>query len=480
MAIRAKAVDRLLIVVDQFEEIFTQTPEEQRQGFIEALLDLPARSQARIVLTLRADFYAAALQISRTLSDHLQEAQVNLGSMTQGELRAAIEGPARAAGLEFEPGLVERLLADVADEPGGLPLLEYALTQLWRQSDRRTLTNQRYNDMNGVAGAVSATADGVFDALSAERQRHARQLFGRLVRVSPADEANNDTRRRVRMGELSLEAQAVAADFAGPEARLLVMSSDVAGEQTVEVAHEALLRNWGRLGEWIATEREFLLWRQRLRTRCDSWLASRRRDSTDFLRGAGLAEALVRRRARRGDLGQDELDFIAASRRRARRPLMAFAGVAAAALLGACGWGGWELYRDTDAYQVARVFRESERLLANTGDQADGEWGKALALSGRYEEAMSIVRKKDSMSEDYTRAMVKIISYSMMIGGYRSYEYDLGHLYSGAKRHDAGIVSDILGLSGLIDRKRGGENYSSFCVSILIQLVKMMVLIGML
>src|SRR5262249_20890130 len=129
----SERADRLLLVVDQFEELFTMTPEADRVPFFEALLAAAAASPVTLVLTLRADFYGQAIGLSRSLSGGIERGLVTLGPMPPEELRRAIEEPARRVGLAFEPGLVDTILRDVAKQPGSLPLLEYALTELWNK-----------------------------------------------------------------------------------------------------------------------------------------------------------------------------------------------------------------------------------------------------------------------------------------------------------------------------------------------------------
>jgi hypothetical protein len=137
----ALRIDRLLVVVDQFEELVTLTPKDDRQPFLSRLLAATgAESKITVLLTLRADYYSA-IYLDPRLSDGVQRGLVNVGAMTRDERRAAIESPVRRVGLEFEPGLVDRLLDDVGDEPGNLPLLEFALTELWERHEGRRLTN---------------------------------------------------------------------------------------------------------------------------------------------------------------------------------------------------------------------------------------------------------------------------------------------------------------------------------------------------
>jgi hypothetical protein len=148
---KSQGTDRLLIVVDQFEELFTLTPETEREPFIKSLLQAVELLPITIVVTLRADFYSQAISISRDLSDRIQEGLINLGPMTNEELRRSIENPAKSVGLEFEPGLVPRIIDHVKEQPGNLPLLEFALTELWGRRNGRLLNGNAYDEIGGGA-----------------------------------------------------------------------------------------------------------------------------------------------------------------------------------------------------------------------------------------------------------------------------------------------------------------------------------------
>jgi energy-coupling factor transporter ATP-binding protein EcfA2 len=191
--------DRLLLVVDQWEELYTLARHEQEQRrFQEALLDAVAVAPLTVVLTLRGDFYGRALAY-RPLSDRLQDAVVNLGPMTEPELQQAIEAPARKVGLTFEPGLVTRLLHDVKEQPGSLPLLEFVLTELWQERQGGQLSHEAYERIGGLQGAIARRAEEVFTALTVAEQQTARRVFLQLVHVG---EGTETTRRRASYAAL--------------------------------------------------------------------------------------------------------------------------------------------------------------------------------------------------------------------------------------------------------------------------------------
>ena len=288
----SKGSDRLLLVADQFERLFTRTSTAfKKQSFIEILLTASDQVPLTVVLTLRADFYGQLIGLSRDLSDRMVPGLVNLGPMTRAELSRAITGPARLVGLDFDSGLVERILDDLGTEPGNLPLLEFALTQLWEQRQEGLLTHDAYERIGGVEKAIADRAEKEFNSFSSERQEVARRLFTRMVRIASPEEGGDDTSQHAVLTELGTEARPVVLALA--DARLLVTGREQIGsidEETVELAHEALIHHWNRLSKWLKQDREFLLWRQRLQAALRQWEIGGR-DEDDVLRGSFLEEA---------------------------------------------------------------------------------------------------------------------------------------------------------------------------------------------
>ena len=298
---KQSGTDRVLIVVDQFEELYTLTSDEEaRRRFLDELLAASSRagSKANVALTLRGDFVGKALAY-RPLSDRLQDAQINLGPMTREELECAIRKPAEKIQLEFESGLVKRILNDVGDEPGNLPLLEFVLKELWEKRRGRVLLNETYDAIGGLQGAVATKADELFKGLSSAEQKILQRVFLRIVRPS---ESGVDTRRRAAFSELPPEGTELVVKLANE--RLLVTNQSASGlEQTVEVAHEALISNWGTLRAWVNEDREFLLWRDRLGTLLTEWERAQESDEA-LLRGPLLnRSAKVVRSAKPGSFG---------------------------------------------------------------------------------------------------------------------------------------------------------------------------------
>ncbi|MBI2927004.1 MAG: TIR domain-containing protein, partial [Verrucomicrobia bacterium] len=305
---RQPGTDRLLLVADQWEELYTLAPHaEARRRFIDELLDSSVRGPLTVVLTLRGDFVGSALAY-RLLCDRLQDAQINLGPMTRAELEQAVTQPAARVGLAFKPGLAERILDDVGDEPGHLPLLEFVLRRLWEARHHGQLLHAAYERMGGLQGAVADKAERFYSTLSGPEQAAVQRLFLQLVRPG---EAAEDTRRRERLDEIPESSRDLVKRLA--DERLLVTTKSAeTGEETCEVAHEALIRHWRRFKEWLNADREFLLWRERLRAQLGEWEHADKSEET-LLRGPILAEADRWLRDRADRLTPHEHDFITGS-----------------------------------------------------------------------------------------------------------------------------------------------------------------------
>jgi WD40 repeat protein/transcriptional regulator with XRE-family HTH domain len=314
---RTKNGGHHLILVDQFEETFTLCHDEnERSAFIERLLSI-ARDKllnTTIVIALRADFYSHCAQYP-LLREAVAAEQEYIGQMTKDELRRAIVEPAKQGGWEFESGLVELLLNDIgADgtghpEPGALPLLSHALLATWERRQGRTFTLAGYQASGGVRGAIAETAESVFtDHLNHAQQNLARNIFLRLTELG---EGTEDTRRRAALNELAnqtneaTQLRAVLNTLA--DARLITLNEDSA-----EVAHEALIREWERLHEWLTQDREGLHLHRHLTDSAHEWEA-RGHDAAELYRGARLAQMREWALANEERLNQSERDFITAA-----------------------------------------------------------------------------------------------------------------------------------------------------------------------
>ncbi|WP_233847207.1 nSTAND1 domain-containing NTPase [Paraburkholderia sp. HD33-4] len=356
--------ERLMLVVDQWEELFTLTQEDSaRLHFIDAVLEATERAKLSVVLTVRGDFFGRAITGHRRLSDRLQGAQVNLGPMTQRELREAMEGPADKVGLMFEPGLVDAILADVGDEPGNLPLLEFVLRELWEQRQGALMHKAAYETMGRLQGAIAQKADSLYHRLIQKDPQAARRLQSVFLRLVRPGEGERDTRRRATASEFDSRTAALIRQLS--DERLLVTSKAKTDDtETVEVAHEALIQNWQQLREWVSADRQFMIWQERLNVRALEW--DRQKHSADLLmRGLPLAEARDWQAKRPDDLSALERDFITASGQRRRRMCAAGAAVTAAIAIVMIVTGAWIIH------QTRAVALQTSLVLASAATMAN-------------------------------------------------------------------------------------------------------------
>jgi len=326
--------ERLVLVVDQFEELWTQAPAEplaraahhdqQQRPFIEALLAAARDHSILVILTMRADFLHRAAEhagLARALGEH----DLIVSPMAPDELRRAIECPAQVAGAMFEPGLVDELIAQAAGRVGALPLLEYTLLELWnaRRSDG-TLTWAAFHALGGVEGALAARADATLtEHYTPAQQDDLRHLLVRLVQPG---EHTTDTRRRALLADLAPAGSSVDVmqSLLAPlvDARLLAMSEVVTDDTPdpssiwVELAHEALIRAWPTFSRWIGAAREDVRFQLQLEQAAKEWQAGG--ENGDLL-WSGLrldraAEWLARAQPR---LNERDQCFLQASRERA-------------------------------------------------------------------------------------------------------------------------------------------------------------------
>jgi WD40 repeat protein/tRNA A-37 threonylcarbamoyl transferase component Bud32/energy-coupling factor transporter ATP-binding protein EcfA2 len=283
-------VSRVLVFADQFEELYTLAEADDRDQLLDQLLRAVAGGGGQdrrltVLVTLRADFLGHAIS-HRALADALQHSDLKLGPMNRDELRAVIAKPANRTGATLEHGLTERMLDAVGEEPGDLPLLEFALTQLWEWREGALLTHEAYDRMGGVEQALARYADDVFEGLSPAEQEAAHTVLVQLVQPG---EGTAHTRRIATRAEVGEANWALVGRLA--TARLVVTGRPEAdGEETVELVHEALITRWGRMREWMEADHAFRAWQERLRAAMRQWEASGR-DEGALLRGGPLMEA---------------------------------------------------------------------------------------------------------------------------------------------------------------------------------------------
>lgn len=322
-----------LLVVDQFEESFTLCTEEtKRRIFFQQLLALlappPGERAATsgtapgiaLIITMRADFWGDCAGYPN-LRDQMLAHQLLIAPMNSSELRAAMEQQALTVGLRFEADLANTILDDVAGEPGAMPLLQHALRELWQRRYGRWLVAAEYRVMGGVKQAIAGTADLIYASLDQREQMQMRTIFLRLTRLdaeTPTGDGPRDTRRR-----LPYEALASSADAAFPFRQLInqlttarLLSTTEAGE--VEVAHEALIRHWGRLRRWIEEDRQGLLAQQYLAERAIEW-HNNQRDASFLLRGHQFRRVTVPLTEQPLRLNALEDAYLQASKQRVQR-----------------------------------------------------------------------------------------------------------------------------------------------------------------
>ncbi|MFF8426910.1 AAA family ATPase [Streptomyces sp. NPDC016566] len=365
---------RPVIIVDQFEETFTLCPDEPgRRTFLQFLhaactppADSPGPAPAVVVLGIRADFYEQCL-VHPELADALQHRHMVLGPLTTAELREAVTGPAKAVGLELEPGLAELIVREVsADGPRGahdagvLPLLSHALLATWQRRKSGRLTLAGYRAAGGIQGAVAATAERAWSGLDPAARTAARLLLLRLVRLGEDTQA---TRRRGTRRQLAQESADPGKTEESLEAlvraRLVTLDAE-----TVEITHEALLHAWPRLRHWIDEDRSDHLVRQRLEEDGRAWEASNR-DSSLLYRGSRLEQARGWAKSA-GDtyLTRSAVQFLAASVRLRRRTVLISRGAVAALVVLAVLAAGSAVvaWQQRDDAVFEQVLAEADRV----------------------------------------------------------------------------------------------------------------------
>ncbi|WP_428849260.1 nSTAND1 domain-containing NTPase [Streptomyces scabiei] len=353
-----------VILVDQFEEVFTLCHDpDERARFIDLLLTARQPvSRLRVLLAVRGDFYGRCAE-HRDLADALRDANLLAGPMSPAELRNAVVKPATAAGLTVERALTARLVEEVADAPGGLPLLSHALLETWRRRRGKTLTLTGYEAAGCLDGAIAKTAEDVYGRFTPAQAVAARRVLLRMV--VPGD-GTADTRRPVHRAGLPDTDQNDSAGVveALAKARLLTLDGD-----TVELAHESLITAWPRLSGWIEEDRERLRVLRNLTEGAHTW-QDLAREKDALFRGSRLASAREHfDDAERGELTDLERAFLKAGRdhqqkgrRRYRWVLTAVTGALCLALVAA----GLAIAQRQSAITAQRL-AESRQLAAQSG-----------------------------------------------------------------------------------------------------------------
>jgi hypothetical protein len=324
---------KVVLIVDQFEEVFTlTTDEDERKRFFELLVTAVTEPDGPlfVILTLRADFYDRPMhypELFRLIDDH----HVSVLPLDRDDQCGVIERPANLpeVQLTFEKGLVDELLYDMQGQSGALPLLEFTLDQLFQRRSGHQLTLQAYREMGGVKGALSKHAEETYQKLTPEQQKSARDIFLRLI--EPRTTEQDATRHRADRSEFARtdpkQAQQMRETLEAFIRARLLTTNQIGGKTTIEVSHEALIREWIRLAEWLHEARNDIVFQRSLSEDVEEW-EQEKRPRDRLYRGAQLKKA--QEWARHNRPSEQETAFLRAS---TSQRILARVGVIVLALL---------------------------------------------------------------------------------------------------------------------------------------------------
>ena len=306
---------KLLLMIDQFEELFTQVERESdRQQFLDLILNAVNAENSPIIIiaTLRADFYDRPL-LYQGFGELIRARTELVLPLNDEELAETISGPAFRVGAVLEEGLVETIIDDVREQPGALPLLQYALTELFERREGALLTSAAYQDIGGTLGALAKRAEEVYRRFNEAGQNMARQMFLRLVTLG---EGQEDTRRRILQTELlTLGDREVVEDVIDRFGRYRLLTfdrDDATRSPTVEVAHEALIRRWERLREWLTESRNDVRLERELLNAAHEWETAKK-DQSYLMQGNRLLTFEEWAESTNLRLNELELEYLASS-----------------------------------------------------------------------------------------------------------------------------------------------------------------------
>jgi WD40 repeat protein len=432
------AETELVLVIDQFEEVFTLVEDEAaRTHFLNSLLTAVTdpHSRLRVILTLRADFYDRPL-LYAGLSELVRQRTEVVTPLTPEELQHAIVGPAERVGVSLEADLVGAIVAEVSEQPGTLPLLQYALTELFERRSGRLMTLDAYTSSGGVTGALARRADLIYQRLQPSEQAAARQLFLRLVTLG---EGMEDTRRRVLRSELTAlsndkrgATNGTGAVYGSSDMEKVVETYDkyrlLTGDRdpstrtpTVEVAHEALIRTWGRLRDWLDQSRDDLRLQRRLAAAAAEWahaghdpsyLASgvRLEQFAEWVGQTQLAlsgeeraylEASLAERDRRAAQEETRKAREASLEQRSRSVLRALVGVFVVATLIGLGLAAL-------AFSQGQSATRSASLAATAQVQAQAEAGNAKVQAANAQHNADVAATAEALSQAQAAEVQKV------------------------------------------------------------------------
>lgn len=404
---------KLLLVIDQFEEVFTRAGDAEATHFLNIIHDAATDADQRsfFIITMRADFFDRLGRYPQVAELFEQENMLIVTEMTASNLLRTIEGPAQAVGLVYEDGLSARILDDVRRQPGSLPLLQYALKSLYEQRSGRKLTHAAYDAIGGVQKALAGHAERIYQSATPAEQDIMRRIFLRIVEVSEGGEI---TRRRVTREELQFSGvpdamvQQVVDRLTAPEARLLIASREITSSETadapvtrLEVCHEALIREWERYQSWIQENLEDLRISSDILRQANDWV-QRERDASYLLRGARLMQAeewiveadanaiqrefvraSVAQRTAEESLAREQAERELALQRTAANRLRLIAVVLVLALIGAVALTLFALNERANAEENARLADASAVEAERNAAEA-----RSFALSANAERAL--------------------------------------------------------------------------------------------
>ena len=417
--LEAYAETTVLLVVDQLEELFTIAPAEQdRARFVEHLVSLSTAAGAshRVVVTLRSDFEPQLGRYPALQALFSDEATVRVPPLDPGGLRTAIEKPAARQGLSFEPGLIEELVQQVVGEPAGLPLLQFTLQKLWEKREGRSITWSAYRALGGsVREILARSADATYDSFNLQEDRDVvKAVFGRLVEPAAAGEVTSHRVPRASLYDVGAARDRVdrVVDTLLDDGLLRLTPGATPAEDHVEVTHEALIRNWPRLVDWVEEARQIKRNRLQLAAAAKAW-EEHGRDASYLLKGLRLAEA-----QEYGDLKPLERELVVASARAVkdsrRRQWQWIAGILAVlvALL------GWALFKSFAYRRIEISTKEArERYAVVKQDLQEAEALKATIgrqLANESEEVKKLEQENRAAEADYQAIRSELTNQSDM------------------------------------------------------------------
>jgi WD40 repeat protein len=400
---------KLLFIVDQFEELYTQCQDvQERQAFIDSVLKVVELPNVALVLTLRTDFLEQALAYP-PLADVLRHSNQMLGAMSRADLEAAISQPAALLDVTLEEGLTDRMIEAVRLSEGNLPLLEFTLQELWEKRQGIKLTHAAYDEIGGLEAAVARHAEQAYGKFTELEKERSRQIFLQLVRPG---EGSPDTRRIATRAEIGDENWELVPYLASE--RLVVTGQDtIAKTETVELVHEALMREWSCIQAWIEENRDFRLWQESLRSTIQQWKKSNG-DEEVLLRGKPLvdAENWLKRRSRELAAEQEFIEASTAGHKKQKRQKNLILGSISAIILLFATVAGLEAWRTNAAKanaQLRELVAASQTLFEVYQQKKKTEQYSRKPYNRGLTQKKNLDRQKQDSIDSYQDALVSAL-----------------------------------------------------------------------